>query len=114
MARKLEITTAVAAACLLTSCSQNDQWVARQGVRVCRDALGHRIDDGECAVASSGGSHWFYIERGGAVPRMGALVTDGAFSPRSGGIYGAASEASVTRGGFGGFGERFGLFGRGG
>jgi len=110
--RKLEITTAVAAAFALSACERNDEWVARQDVRVCRDVNGARIDDLNC---DRGARAWYYIPRGGGVPPIGGALSGGSFAGRPGVSYVAADAASVTRGGFGSIGRAMGhAFGRGG
>lgn len=103
--RLLPITTAVASALLTGACGPSTDR-ATADVAVCRDAAGRRAADGNCARGAGSGVAvgafaWYYLARGSAIPREGAVVTGGSTAPRAGVGYARASSATVSRGGFG-------------
>ncbi len=74
-------------------------------LQLCRDQAGKRVDDRNC---ERGGGHggglggvflWSVLARGQRVPRIGERVIGGNLSP--GRSYARASEATISRGGFG-------------
>lgn len=88
----LLLVPAVSAALLTLGCGGSDP------SRVCVDAQGRRVSDGECDDNRPGGhpfTHWYYISHGGSVPAMGGTAGSGS------GISGASNPAGVSRGGFG-------------
>ena len=102
--RILPITTAVATALLAGACGPSTDR-ATSDVAVCRDGAGRRTADANCSrgmVGHGGGSGWYYLGRGSAVPREGAMLEGGSTAPRAGVGYARASSATVSRGGFGG------------
>lgn len=104
--RLLPITTAVAGALLAGACGPSTDR-ATADVAVCRDSAGRRAADGNCARSNghgvaAGAFAWYYLARGSAVPREGAVVSGGATAPRAGVGYARASPATVSRDGFGG------------
>lgn len=112
MKSRLLITTAVASAFLAASCGtevedRSGEWTAEEDTKVCTDQQGNRVDDAKCAAANTqraangaatGFFVWYFLSRGGIVPRIGAPVTGGSYKPATGRSYKAAS---VARGGFG-------------
>jgi hypothetical protein len=105
----LPLTTAVSAAMLASSaCSTDREWQVDNNTKVCVDNSGNRVADDQCFSQSS--YHWYYISRGGYVPRAGSPVSGGSWVPvGSSNGYGSAPESApagaITRGGFGGIGE---------
>lgn len=142
MKKQLTMTTAMAAALMaLPGCSSGkDDWngdvVADKDTAVCVDKEGKRVDDSECAPATTvnnynsgyhgGGSNaflWYYIGRQSAVPYYGESIHDrrfvGSYQARAGTVYHSAPESTrmsrssaVSRGGLGSSSRRFGSFGR--
>jgi hypothetical protein len=98
--RVLPITSAIAAALLATGCSRSPD-TANSDVRVCRDNMGRRVDDGNCRTYHGGGGGWYYLNRGSAVARVGQPLNGGSIIPTPGRSYGQASSATITRGGLG-------------
>jgi hypothetical protein len=94
-------------------CSSRDdgQW------RVCTDAWARRLPDIACQQSNTngggyghyggGGGGWVFINRSSSAPPVGQIVTGGMRSA-SGSIYSAPAQG-ITRGGFGGIGERLGM-----
>jgi uncharacterized protein YgiB involved in biofilm formation len=98
----LPITSAVAAVFMAGGCSRGPD-MAGTDIAVCKDQLGKRVPDSNCGSRTGGGYGygWYYIGRGGQVPRIGGAVSDGSSTPAAGKSYGRASASTVTRGGFG-------------
>jgi hypothetical protein len=115
--------TALLAAGLAGCSSDGDDATAQDSdyEAVCvDDATQERIDDDYCddratRYHGSGAAAWYFLARGGVLPRVGGRATGGTFrdpgsghtvrrggAPDGGGTAGTGSEGSVSRGGFGG------------
>lgn len=97
---RLRITAATSMALLAAGCGSGSN-VANQPVRYCTDGAGRRITDANCnrTGGRGGGGHFYYADKGAAVPAIGEAARGGSFQPASGVRYGGPE--AVTRGGFG-------------
>lgn len=116
----LTLTAALASILMLSACSQeNDDWTAQKDTAVCVDKSGQRVPDSNCDGRESansgsfgGGSNpflWYYLGRNSAIPAYGEAATGGSFTRTASATYFhapvstrvSASEAGISRGGFG-------------
>lgn len=131
MKKQLVLTSAMAATLsALPGCSSNPDWEANtwadQDTAICVDQAGNRIDDDYCDDRSGrsgyyGGSRWYYINRGSAIPYYGDSINDkrygfsGSDRPKAGTTYAKAPtttavtrSTAVSRGGFGSSSSSYG------
>ncbi len=90
----------------LQACEEKHAGGASGDWRVCVDAQGRRLEDGECRSGQSG-PHGFtgYVPRRNGVPAVGGLVEDAAKTPSTAEVFSDAPATGVARGGFGATGE---------
>lgn len=98
---KLVLVPLVSAALLTLGCT--DETSSASTPRICMDAYGRRVPDGQCSLGGNRSSfyHWYHLSRGGAVPGVGEVAHNGSFH----------GQGSVSRGGFGSSAHGFGHLG---
>jgi hypothetical protein len=100
----IPMMTAVAAALLVSGCERNNGWEASDNTRLCVDRQGRRMADEECNRGGVGAGSffaWYYLTRGGYIPRYGQPVTGGSYVAAPDASYRPGAATAISRGGFG-------------
>jgi hypothetical protein len=121
MKKDLTITTAIAAAFMLTACGPNpNSMMTDRDTAICTDRQGRRVSDDKCQRrgVGGGGYAWYFMGRNSTMPWVGERATGGSYRGAQGVSYFRASPSTsvtravgISRGGFssgyssGGFGS---------